>query len=569
MKKTLTINLNKTVFNIDEDAYDLLRTYLSDVSNHLQTENEKDEIISDIEARIAELFIEKLGKTKNVVTLDDVNTIIDVMGKPSQFTDEDETENTSNKTTKSNDEKIFSDHKHYYRDMDNALLGGVCAGLSAYLGWDVTLVRILCVIFLFVTSFSLIPIYLVVWLIAPKAETTAQKMAMHGEIVNIETIKNKMNDAKSYLESDEFKDSATNVGNRTAHFFQSIFKVLLTLLSAIFTVIGVAIAGTLIFALIVFLFQPETITGIDPDMMKLMEGISSEKITLLIFSILFIIGCPIFALIYWSVRARSTDRANSNAPFWVALVLWFAGIFMLLSIGSETFKLFRNNIQTLENWDISYDDENPNWTTENRTFNAPFYSIDASGVVDVELTHQAERSFSISTVKEYLPKVKTEVKDGVLKIYSTDFLIKPQVKIKIGIDSLTSINSQGATKVHFTNPFPSKNMKIELSGASSGYYHFLQAENIDLHLSGASKLEIEGATKTLKLEANGASHADCNNFNATAANVDVSGASSVDVLVTESFDGDASGASNIHCKGNPQKRTVDTSGSSNINFENE
>lgn len=566
MKKTVTINLNKTVFHIDEDAYDLLQAYLSDVNHHFRTETGKTEILSDIEARIAELFTERLGKTKNVVTVEDVNYIVETMGKPNQFSDENEEETEKEKTSAKSDEKVFSDSKRFYRDVENGLLGGVCSGIAAYLGWDTTLVRILLIVLVLVGLGSIIPIYVVAWLIAPKAESTAQKMAMRGEIVNIETIKNKMNDTKTYLESDKFKESAADVGNRFVHFFQVILKVILTFIGAIFTVVGVIIAGVLIFALMVFLFQPETITVANPEMLKIMEGISTEKITMLIFSVLLIIGSPIFALIYWSIRARSAERATSNTPFWVALVLWFAGIFMFLSIGSETLKVFKSNINQLESWG-DYNEENPNWSSETRNITEPFYAIDASGVMNVEITYQSDKNVEVSTIKEYLPKIKTEVENGVLKIYSSDLLIKPAIKIAIGMDSLNAIYSQGASKVKMMNAFPSKNLKIELTGASKGYFNLTNAKLVDLNLSGATKVELEGACDSLELDASGASHIDAEDFASRFINVGLSGVSKARLNCYETLKGDISGASNVDCKGNPKTRQIDTSGTSNVRYE--
>ena len=86
MKKTLTVNLNNIVFHIDDDAYDMLQTYLHEIADHFTDEAERREIMTDIEARIAELFSEKLQKNKNVINLEDVQEVIEIMGKPSQYT---------------------------------------------------------------------------------------------------------------------------------------------------------------------------------------------------------------------------------------------------------------------------------------------------------------------------------------------------------------------------------------------------------------------------------------------------------------------------------------------------
>ena len=94
MKKTLTINLNNIVFHIDDDAYEMLQTYLNDVERHL-SEDEKKEVMNDIESRVAELFNERLQKNKNVVNIEDVEEIINILGKPSQFSEEEENEKES------------------------------------------------------------------------------------------------------------------------------------------------------------------------------------------------------------------------------------------------------------------------------------------------------------------------------------------------------------------------------------------------------------------------------------------------------------------------------------------
>lgn len=571
MNKTLTINLNKTVFNIDEEAYDLLQAYLADVNEHFKNEPDKAEIISDIEARIAELFTEKLGKIKNVITVNDVNDIVYVMGKPSQFSEDEEDTSEGEKTTsneKKEEEYTYSGSKRFYLDPDNGLLGGVCSGLGAYLGWDVTLIRILLVALVFFGLGSVIPIYIVVWIVAPRATTTAQKMAMRGEVVNIETIKNKMKDAKNYVNSDEFKSSAEDVGSKFGHFFQSVFKVLMTLLGVIFTVVGVVLASALIFALLIILVQPDVIMVNNPDLLKIMEGISTEKITLLILGVLFIIGAPIFALIYWSIRARSTERATSNTPFWVALILWFAGIFMFMSVGSETFKIFNNNIKSFDNWDLYDPENNPEWKTENRNITASFNAVEIDGVMNVEFTHQKENSVSISTIGKYLPQIKTEVEGGVLKIRTINNLIKPNIKIEIGVDSLTGVSASGATKINFTNAFPAKYFKADFSGASKGDLKFTNAKKIDIELSGASSLDMEGVTDSLVLESSGSSKIDTEDISAKYVKIDLSGVSKADVTATETIDGDISGTSKIDCYGNPKNKNVSTSGLSKIDYNN-
>ena len=154
MKKTLTINLNNTVYHIDNDAYELLQQYLNEVENRLSPD-EKKEVMADIEGRISELFTEKLQKGKNVINIQDVEEVITILGKPNQFS-EDSAESEAD--TKS--DKKFK--RKFYRDPDNAVLGGVASGLAAYIGWDMVWVRVLLVAILLLGWGTIIPIYIIV-----------------------------------------------------------------------------------------------------------------------------------------------------------------------------------------------------------------------------------------------------------------------------------------------------------------------------------------------------------------------------------------------------------------------
>ncbi len=196
MKKTLTVNLNNVVFHIDDDAYELLQNYLSAVEKQL-SEDERKEVMSDIEARVAELFTERLQRNKNVVNKEDVEQIIEVLGKPSLFGGEESETETQSETGKQDKKRS----RRFYRDPENSVLGGVCGGLSAYLGMDVTLLRIIFIILVFVGVGMIIPVYLIVWLIAPPAVTVAQRLEMQGEDVTIDSIKGEFNNVKNYVES--------------------------------------------------------------------------------------------------------------------------------------------------------------------------------------------------------------------------------------------------------------------------------------------------------------------------------------------------------------------------------
>ncbi len=182
MKRAISINLGGIVFNIDDDAYRELQTYLLQIESCFSDREESKEIMNDIEVRIAELFNERITDYKKVITSKDVNEIIDVMGGPEQF---GETENGS--TQKQRERFGPSGYRRMYRDPDNRILGGVCSGMSAYWRIDPIILRILFVIAFLGFGTGLI-IYIILWVVLPEAKTKAQKLEMMGEKVNVSNI---------------------------------------------------------------------------------------------------------------------------------------------------------------------------------------------------------------------------------------------------------------------------------------------------------------------------------------------------------------------------------------------
>jgi len=145
MKKTVRINISGLIFNIDEDAYNKLQQYLNSITKKFLNTEEGNEIIADVEARIAELFQEKIGDRKEVVSLTDVEYIVEIMGKPEDFEEI------------SDEEEILDDEptgkkasRRIYRNPENRVLGGLASGIAAYFNVDPIIIR---VIFVLLTLF--------------------------------------------------------------------------------------------------------------------------------------------------------------------------------------------------------------------------------------------------------------------------------------------------------------------------------------------------------------------------------------------------------------------------------
>jgi phage shock protein PspC (stress-responsive transcriptional regulator) len=179
MKHVININFHGQIVPIEVSAFDLLKQYTASLNNYFEKEEGKEEIINDIESRIAELFQERLKKGVTCITDDDVNAIIKSMGRPEEFEGEDNTSSTQNSYSSSKATGAqqpepgvgtTAAHKRLYRDENDKILGGVCAGLANYFGIDVVIVRIIFVVLAISFGFGLIP-YIILWIAVPSSAT--------------------------------------------------------------------------------------------------------------------------------------------------------------------------------------------------------------------------------------------------------------------------------------------------------------------------------------------------------------------------------------------------------------
>lgn len=199
MNKTVTCNIAGLVFHIDERAYELLFNYLNAIKTRLSKSEGAEEIIQDIEARIAELFSNSISNRQEVILEKNVNEIIAALGKPEDFEIEDETADFADFSSQATESHYVRSEKTLMRDTENGVIAGVCAGVAAYLKWDIVLVRVLFLVALIVTGFGFI-VYVVLWIAAPKAQSSTDRLRMQGKPINLDTIAQEVQDAADRLE---------------------------------------------------------------------------------------------------------------------------------------------------------------------------------------------------------------------------------------------------------------------------------------------------------------------------------------------------------------------------------
>ncbi|MDD2797408.1 MAG: PspC domain-containing protein [Bacteroidales bacterium] len=362
MKKTLTINLANTVYNIDEDAYQMLQDYFERLRVHFRTEKDADEIMTDIEARFSELFTERLRYGMQVISLKEVQETILIMGNPSDFeqpheesTHEETVKEESATTEQENTTKKIQ--KRLYRDIDNSYISGVASGLSQYLNIDVVFVRLFFVLLIFLGFGTIIPIYIVCWIVIPEAKTSAQKLEMRGEEPTIENIKNFV---KENVERVADKTEKELKSERTRNFFQQIAegiisltrgiaKIAMALIGGFFGCLGfvilLSLVGVLAFSL-PFLFSGFSSQFMPYGTNIYIEGINMGALSMypqFVMALLLFIGIPLGAIAHAIFQKLFNWKRTSTMAGWILVIVWLISfgvtIYYGLHYASEIFLL--------------------------------------------------------------------------------------------------------------------------------------------------------------------------------------------------------------------------------------
>ncbi|MEC7771304.1 MAG: PspC domain-containing protein [Bacteroidota bacterium] len=341
MNKTVNINLANTLFHIDDDAYNKLRRYLESIRRSFAGTKGSDEIIADIEARIAELFLEKMENERQVITHKEVDQVIEVMGQPEDYmVDEDIFED---EPKKSYAESSTNRAKKLYRDIDHKYIGGVCAGLEHYLGIDALWIRLIFILLaVFTSGFGFIA-YILLWILVPEAATTSQKLDMRGEPVNISNIERKVkegfDDVADKVKNVDYEKVGDKVKSGSKTFFDTIgdiilflFKVFGKFIGILLIIIGASTLVGLFFGLFtVGMFDAVHVPGIDFYEIVNTSGAPVWVVSILLF---FAVGIPFFFLLYLGLKILVNNlKSIGNIAKFSLLGLWLISVGLLIVFG--------------------------------------------------------------------------------------------------------------------------------------------------------------------------------------------------------------------------------------------
>jgi len=371
MNKTININLGGIFFHIDEVAYQKLKRYLDAVRRSLSDDPKgRDEIITDIESRIGELLSEKVKDVRQVINEQDIDEVIEVMGKPEDYMVDDE---------------IFSDdsyesyghkrHKKLYRDGGDKFLGGVSSGIAHYLNVDVIWIRIGWLIAAFGFGFGFI-VYPLLWILLPEANSTAEKLEMEGEPVNISNIEKKIRDEITHASSkvkhgiDEVSEKVKNAdykkyGDKAKSGSQDLVDTLGKVFVTIFMIIGkfigvllVIVAVITVLALLISLFTLGSLDFVHEDWLFQNSFIYNQSgLPIWIISILtfVLVAIPFFFLFALGLRILSNNAKSIGKTAKLTLLgIWIVALLMTIFFGTRQFMRSAYDGTVTNNTEINY-----------------------------------------------------------------------------------------------------------------------------------------------------------------------------------------------------------------------
>ena len=402
MKKTFTISLGHSVFNVEEDAYDILKMYLDSIKNYFQKMENDSEIISDFELRIAENFSSKLSSGKQYINLSDVKEVIQIMGSLDDFkeiyndveAEQEEEKKENNKLYRDSSNRIIAGvcsgiaeyfkldpiivrvlffiavplnlivyiifwigipskdfdpdlRKILYRDKENGVIGGVAKGLSNYLKIDANIIRVVFVVSLFFGGAGLL-FYLLLWFFTKEAKTIGEKMNMSGFNVNLSNIEDYIKKKTKNLNNSE---------NTLTKIFLFPFRLIAPLINA-FLKIGVfvfkgvffIVSSTVIvfYSILLLIFSRilfEDINRVeDPEFYELLNAIPDYFV---IFSIIFLILTIAISVVV-SFYVLFKKKINSYL-FMLMIFLWIAFL-ILITLSIPNIILIIQDLDLLPFW---------------------------------------------------------------------------------------------------------------------------------------------------------------------------------------------------------------------------
>lgn len=547
MKKALQITIAGSLFTIEEDAYQKLDIYLQSIKNHFSSP-EKKEIVDDIEARISERLSEKILETRNIVTLEVVNSVVAAMGTVEDFADPaGDTPSGTKAEMPPSDGSI----RRLYRNPDDVVIAGVASGMATYLNIDPLLVRIAFVVLTFISSGAMILVYVIMALIIPKAQTPAEKIQMRGGPMTLSSFNKNIGEHVENVKQNGADLIGRGSGMR--RMIEKIFSIFGTIIrgavKVIITLVGIAFTVGAIFFILAstFIFINFVVNNNAPYLEQPVAQVFNGPLyyfMLVLAYIIVVVPLVFIGTIGLSILRRQkmmkTQSALGLAALWVvaALLAGTLGVRYIPEI-HQKYKALPENQVVSETHDLK-----------------DFTKLDLNGIDVVTFVQAPEFSVVEEGRRLDLDSTEYQVKDGTLilshkKSDTFCFIFcfdHDRVNVTISMPHIDAITMNGATKL--TGSATSSQLTLDLDGASSLDLK-LQAESVTIDQDGASRITLTGSAGTLHIESDGVSFFNGEKFNVVTANLTTSGASRTYVNASNTINVEADDASRVFYQGDP------------------
>jgi phage shock protein PspC (stress-responsive transcriptional regulator) len=416
MNKTISINLGGMFFHIDEDAYQKLSRYFDAVKRSLSTDG-RDEIMKDIESRIAELFQERIQNDKQVIGLVEIDAVISIMGQPEDYKIDEE-------TAQPIDYSIPSKAKKLYRDKENSIIGGVASGFGHYFTIDPVWIRLLFVIIVVAGFGSPILIYLVLIIIIPEAITTSQKLEMKGEPITISNIERKVKEGIDEIADKFDKLNSKNFAENTRQGIHKTSSSVGKLFTRLFHVFTKFIGGIIVLfssiALVAFcvasvfmIFSANMPDNFILNHVKTPIGLETP-IWIQGILFLFVFGIPFFFILLLGLKLLVNHmKSIGNITKYTLLATWIIALGIAISLGINEAAQLAYEGKTVQKQDIIL---NPSDTLLIKFKNNDFYSKNVFHETDFRITQDENNTEIIYSNNISIEIMKTDLGVAYLQV---------------------------------------------------------------------------------------------------------------------------------------------------------
>jgi phage shock protein PspC (stress-responsive transcriptional regulator) len=334
MNKTIIININGTVFHIEEDAYEVLKAYMTNVKRHFMNSADSLEITTDIENRIAEMFSDALAReSKQVIVEQDVNSIIEQMGRVEEF-DEVYDDNQAGP----NPFNYNTGERRLFRDPDDRIISGVCSGMASYFNIQPVWIRLAFALTFFFFGSGLL-LYIILWIVIPQAVSRADRMAMRGHKQDLQGFKINLQEELSAVKGHfnnlheearpfvyKARDFVGDFADHLGRFFNGAGKVLVKLLGIIILIACFGAAIALIVSLVAFVgFGEASHNHLFP--FSIVESHHARWIYISAFLTAFI---PVITIILVVISAVFGTRSVGRSSATTLLAVWLCALVVFI-----------------------------------------------------------------------------------------------------------------------------------------------------------------------------------------------------------------------------------------------